>query len=77
MAVPKPCIPTGSAPSAIAMYFDLQKKYDLLNKSKTNSFVDPIGYQKHIAQKEKEFNEKLKRQENNSRAGQDFIKTCL
>lgn len=56
------------------MYFDLQKKYDLLNKSKTNSFVDPIGYQKHIAQKEKEFNEKLKRQENNSRAGQDFIK---
>lgn len=47
---------------AHAEYFDLKKKYALLNKSAINPFVDSIGYQKHIAQKEQEFNAELKKQ---------------
>lgn len=47
---------------AHAEYFDLKHKYALLNKSATNPFIDPIGYQKHIAQKEQEFYKELAKQ---------------
>ncbi len=47
---------------AHAVYFDLKKKYALLNSSVTNPFIDPIGYKKHIAQKEWEFYQELKKQ---------------
>lgn len=40
-------------------YFDIDKKYALLKTAKTNPFIDPIGYQKHIAEEEKRFNKKL------------------
>ncbi|MGQ3888533.1 subclass B3 metallo-beta-lactamase [Legionella sp. CNM-1927-20] len=49
---------------AHAMYFDLGKKYALLNKSDINPFIDTMGYKKHIEQKEKEFSLKLKEQQN-------------
>ncbi|EHL30096.1 hypothetical protein LDG_7839 [Legionella drancourtii LLAP12] len=48
---------------AHAMYFDLGKKYALLNRSVINPFVDPEGYKKHVAQKEHEFYTELKKQE--------------
>jgi metallo-beta-lactamase class B len=48
---------------AHAMYFDLQKKYSLLNSSANNPFIDPVGYKKHIAQKEQEFDKELRKQE--------------
>lgn len=47
---------------AHAMYFDLKKKYALLNKSASNPFIDPIGYKKHVAQKEQEFYVEFKKQ---------------
>jgi len=47
---------------AHAIYFDLQKKYLLLGKNLKNPFVDSIGYQKHIAQKEQDFLAELNRQ---------------
>lgn len=45
---------------AHAVYFNLKGKYALLNK--TNPFVDPIGYKKHVAEKEQQFYSKLKNQ---------------
>jgi metallo-beta-lactamase class B len=48
---------------AHAGYFDLKKKYSLLNSSATNPFIDPAGYKKHISQKEQEFYKELKKQE--------------
>ena len=36
-------------------YFDLEKKYALMNKGKTNPFVDPEGYKKFIALREQDF----------------------
>jgi metallo-beta-lactamase class B len=47
---------------AHAGYFNLKDKYDLLNKDRTNPFIDPIGYKKHIAQKEQEFYTELDKQ---------------
>lgn len=47
---------------AHAGYFDLKKKYALLNKSATNPFIDPEGYKKHIAQKEQEFYKEFEKQ---------------
>jgi metallo-beta-lactamase class B len=48
---------------AHAMYFDLKKKYTSMNNSQSNPFVDPKGYQNDIAQKEKDFDNKLKKQQ--------------
>lgn len=48
---------------AHAMYFDLKKKYSLLNASPNNPFIDTTGYKKHIAQKEQEFYKELRKQE--------------
>ncbi|WP_131782893.1 subclass B3 metallo-beta-lactamase [Legionella gresilensis] len=50
---------------AHAMYFDLSKKYALLNKTQVTPFIDPDGYKKHIEQKANEFNLKLNEQKNN------------
>lgn len=47
---------------AHAGYFDLKKKYALLNKTANNPFVDPEGYKNYISQKENEFNNELKKQ---------------
>ncbi len=48
---------------AHAGYFDLKKKYALLKGSATNPFIDPVGYKKHISQKEQEFYKEFKKQE--------------
>lgn len=45
-----------------AAMFDLQQKYDALDNSTVNPFVDPTGYQKYIVQKEQEFHAELKKQ---------------
>lgn len=47
---------------AHAGYFDLNKKYALLNHQNINPFVDPEGYKKHVAQKEREFYTELQKQ---------------
>jgi metallo-beta-lactamase class B len=47
---------------AHGMYFDLEKKYALMNKGKTNPFVDPEGYKKFIALKEQDFHSELVKQ---------------
>lgn len=44
---------------AHGMYFDLDKKYALMNQDKTNPFVDPKGYKKFIALREKDFRSEL------------------
>jgi metallo-beta-lactamase class B len=48
---------------AHAGIFDLKRKYALLNKIETNPFIDPVGYKKHVSQKEQEFNKELEKQE--------------
>lgn len=48
---------------AHAQYFDLQKKYFLMQKTAANSFIDPEGYKKYIAQKEQDFLQELKKQQ--------------
>ncbi len=48
---------------AHAMYFDLAKKYAELSASDKNPFIDPAGYQTHIAQKEHDFYVELQKQE--------------
>jgi len=48
---------------AHASMFDLKKKYEALNASSENPFIDPIGYQQYIAQKEQDFYTELKKQE--------------
>ncbi len=40
---------------AHGMYYDLEKKYALLNTSLKNPFIDPAGYKKFIDLKEKDF----------------------
>lgn len=47
---------------AHARYFDLNKKYALLNHQSINPFIDPEGYKKHVAQKEREFYTELQKQ---------------
>ncbi len=47
---------------AHAGYFDLKKKYTLLNTSSVNPFIDPAGYKKHVEQKEHEFYKELENQ---------------
>lgn len=47
---------------AHAMMFDLNKKYDSLNHSTINPFIDPKGYQKYITQKEHDFYAELQKQ---------------
>lgn len=49
---------------AHGMYYDLDKKYALLDKSDVNPLIDPEGYKKFIAQSEKEFRAKLAEQTN-------------
>lgn len=49
---------------AHAVYFDLKRKYNLLNTSSKNPFIDPQGYKNHIAQKEKEFYTEFRKQKN-------------
>jgi metallo-beta-lactamase class B len=44
-------------------YFDLEKKYALINKRKTNPFIDPKGYQNLITLKEQDFYTELHKQE--------------
>lgn len=48
---------------AHAAFFNLKKKYALLNTNSTNPFIDPENYKSHIAQKEAEFYKELKRAE--------------
>jgi metallo-beta-lactamase class B len=43
-------------------YFDLEKKYALMDKDKKNPFVDPDGYKKFIALKEQDFYSELVKQ---------------
>jgi len=47
---------------AHGMYFDLEKKYALMNKDKTNPFIDPQGYKKFIVAKEQDFRNELAKQ---------------
>jgi metallo-beta-lactamase class B len=44
-------------------YFNLDQKYALLDKSKTNPFIDPKGYQDFIASQEQTFRKQLHAQE--------------
>ena len=41
------------------MYFNLDKKIKFISKSKTNPFIDPIGYKKFVAEKERDFYQAL------------------
>lgn len=47
---------------AHGMYFNLDKKYALLGKDKTNPFIDPEGYKQFVAQKELDFDNLLAEQ---------------
>ncbi len=47
---------------AHGMYFDLEKKYALMNKSKINPFVDPEGYKEFVAIREQDFYRELDEQ---------------
>lgn len=47
---------------AHGMYFDLEKKYALMNEGKINPFVDTEGYKKFIAVKEHDFYTELAKQ---------------
>lgn len=42
--------------------FALQQKYQRLISSKTNAFIDPVGYKRYIQQKGREFYAEFKRQ---------------
>lgn len=59
---------------AHALYFDLQKKYALLNTSVNNPFIDPAGYKKHLAQKKQELYAALKKQKEESKSKVATIK---
>jgi len=48
---------------AHGMYFDLEKKYALMQQGKANAFVDSDGYQKFVALKEKDFEAELSKQQ--------------
>jgi metallo-beta-lactamase class B len=43
-------------------YFGLEEKYPRLKDGGANSFVDPGGYKKYIAEKEQDFNTELAKQ---------------
>jgi|SRR5579872_3578980 len=43
-------------------FFNLKEKYALMIKKGRNFFIDPIGYKKYVAKKEKIFYEKLRKQ---------------
>ncbi|HLZ50295.1 MAG TPA: subclass B3 metallo-beta-lactamase [Candidatus Acidoferrum sp.] len=43
-------------------YFGLEEKYPLLKEGNANPFVDPDGYKKFVAQKERDFQTELARQ---------------
>jgi len=43
-------------------FFNLQKKYALMQKEGVNAFVDPEGYKKFVAEKEQEFYTQLQAQ---------------
>lgn len=47
---------------AHAEYFDLKKKYALLNKDSNNPFIDPVGCKQYLAKKEQEFYQELYKQ---------------
>lgn len=47
---------------AHGMYFNLDKKYALMKSGKINAFVDPEGYKKFIAKKERDFRRELQKQ---------------
>lgn len=47
---------------AHGIYFDLDKKYALLGKDKTNPFIDPVGYQQFVAQRQQDFEHMLAEQ---------------
>jgi metallo-beta-lactamase class B len=43
-------------------YFGLEEKYPRLKDGAANPFVDPVGYEKYIAEKEQDFNTELAKQ---------------
>lgn len=43
-------------------YFDMQKKYAQLKRSKANPFIDPAGYQEFVTDREQTFRAELARQ---------------
>lgn len=43
-------------------FFNLKKKYALLNQNVTNPFIDPASYKKHIAEKERDFYKEFEKQ---------------
>jgi len=43
-------------------YFGLERKYALMKKDGSNPFVDPEGYKKFVAEKERDFRDELARQ---------------
>lgn len=47
---------------AHGVYFGLEEKYPLLKEGNANPFVDPDGYKKFVAQKERDFQTELARQ---------------
>lgn len=48
---------------AHASYFGLQEKYKRWKRGDRNAFIDPVGYQSYIADREQAFETELKRQE--------------
>jgi metallo-beta-lactamase class B len=46
-------------------YFDMETKYAQLKEGARNPFIDPVGYQKFVAQKEQDFRTELARQRAN------------
>ncbi|HEV2273923.1 MAG TPA: subclass B3 metallo-beta-lactamase [Acidobacteriaceae bacterium] len=49
-------------------YFGLEAKYARMQKGGPNPFIDPAGYKAFVAEKEQDFQAKLKEQEEQSRA---------
>lgn len=49
-------------------YFGLLEKYPRFKEGNPNPFIDPEGYKKYVAQKEKDFYAELKKQEEATRA---------
>jgi metallo-beta-lactamase class B len=48
-------------------YFNMQSKYKQLKRGLTTAFVDPEGYRKFVAEKERAFRNELRRQQNQRR----------
>ena len=49
-------------------YFGLVEKYPRFKEGNPNPFIDPDGYKKYVAQKEKDFYAELKKQEEAAQA---------